>query len=279
MTGLDRAVALLRCPVCRAGSLERPAAGRQLRCSAGHAFDVARQGFVTLSRKPIRHPGDTADMVAARERVLSAGLFAPLSQALVEAAGDAWRTAVDLGAGTGHHLAVLLDAVPQATGVAIDSSKPALRRAARAHDRLAAVGADLTAPLPLVDGAADLAAVVFAPRPAAELARIVAPGGRLFVVVPDVAHLAALRAELGMLDIPDDKVAAVGDALASGFRLEGHHEVAWSSRLTPTKIRDLVAMGPTAFHLDRDEIAARVSRMEAPREVRMQVHLLVLRRA
>jgi 23S rRNA (guanine745-N1)-methyltransferase len=39
------AVALLACPVCGAG-LSAAAAG--VRCAAGHAFDRARQGHVTL---------------------------------------------------------------------------------------------------------------------------------------------------------------------------------------------------------------------------------------
>ena len=56
---------------------------------------------------------------------------------------------MDVGAGTGHHLAAVLDALPDARGIAIDASPAALRRAARAHERAAAVGADAWKPLPL----------------------------------------------------------------------------------------------------------------------------------
>ena len=38
---------------------------------------------------------------------------------------------------------------PDARGIAIDASPAALRRAARAHERAAAVGADAWKPLPL----------------------------------------------------------------------------------------------------------------------------------
>lgn len=66
---LDDVLPLLRCPVC-AAALHR--AGPAVRCPAGHSFDVARSGYVSLL------PGgagtaDTAQMVAARDRFLSAG--------------------------------------------------------------------------------------------------------------------------------------------------------------------------------------------------------------
>ena len=44
---------VLVCPVC-GGGLGLAAAGRSLACSAGHSFDIARQGYVNLYRgKPV----------------------------------------------------------------------------------------------------------------------------------------------------------------------------------------------------------------------------------
>ncbi|MEV1169409.1 putative RNA methyltransferase [Nonomuraea sp. NPDC049784] len=75
-------VEFLVCPVCRAGvRLDADA----LRCANGHAFDVAKQGYVSLlvGNKP---PGtaDSAEMVAARARFLDAGHYAPLQDAVAE---------------------------------------------------------------------------------------------------------------------------------------------------------------------------------------------------
>ena len=65
---------------------------------------------------------DTPEMVEARDAFLRAGHFRPLSVALAEearaaaAAGGvappAAAPVVDIGAGTGHHLAAVLDALP-----------------------------------------------------------------------------------------------------------------------------------------------------------------------
>src|SRR6185503_17875502 len=125
-------------------------------------------------------PGDTPEMVAARERFLGSGHFQPLATALgdlLEHGFAGQGSIVDLGAGTGWYLAALLDRFPDATGIALDVSKPALRRAARAHPRAAAVGCDAWGPLPLRDHVAGAVLNVFAPRNAAEIARVLAPDG------------------------------------------------------------------------------------------------------
>jgi SAM-dependent methyltransferase len=72
----------LACPVC---AREMWSAGDTLRCAEGHAYDVAKQGYVSLlvgSRTP--GTADSAAMVAARAEFLGAGHYAPLADALAE---------------------------------------------------------------------------------------------------------------------------------------------------------------------------------------------------
>ena len=62
---LPEAVAALPCPLCRGPLTDE---GRALRCAAGHAFDVARQGYVSLLAGDARAgTADTPGMVASRE--------------------------------------------------------------------------------------------------------------------------------------------------------------------------------------------------------------------
>ena len=149
---LDAALPLLRCPFC-AGELAR--AGQTVGCPHGHSFDVARQGYLSLLEGDARlGSADSAAMVAARERFLAAGHFDPLAAALAARCeralgGGPEGCVLDLGAGSGTYLARVLEAAPGRTGVALDLSKHALRRAARAHSRIGAVGADAWRPLPL----------------------------------------------------------------------------------------------------------------------------------
>nr|WP_229783712.1 23S rRNA methyltransferase [Pilimelia anulata] len=155
---------------------------------------------------------------------------------------------VDAGAGTGYHLAAVLDALPGALGLALDASKPALRRAARAHPRAGAALADTWSGLPLPDGAAAVLLNVFAPRNPAEFRRVLAPGGALLVVTPEPDHLAELVAALDLLTVAPDKT----DRLAAlpGFAVAGSTAHAAALRLSAAEVGTLVAMGPNAHHAD-----------------------------
>jgi 23S rRNA (guanine745-N1)-methyltransferase len=262
---LRAALLALRCPVC-AGALgaEEPDDGpARLVCRSGHAVDVARQGHVVLVRGGTRLRADTPDMVAARERVLGSGAYDPVTRAVADVLLDADAPdglLVDLGAGTGHHTAAVLDALADRDGVALELSVPALRRAARAHPRLAAVGADLTRPLPLADATVGVVLALFAPLPAVEeLARVSLPGTVLVVVTPEPSHLAALRTALDLLDVPAGKPDRLLERLRPTFepvtRVAVEESVVW----TAEQAADVVAMGPNAWHPSADREAVLTS--------------------
>ena len=132
--------------------------------------------------------------------------------------GPAPATLLDLGGGTGHHLAGVLDRLPDAVGVVLDSSRYAARRAARAHPRAVAVVADTWARLPVADAAVDRVLVVFAPRNGPEIARVLRPDGRLVVVTPAADHLAELVGPLGLLRVDPDKAARLAATLEPHLR-------------------------------------------------------------
>jgi 23S rRNA (guanine745-N1)-methyltransferase len=188
-------------------------------CPAGHRFDVARQGYVNLLLGPAPAAADTPAMVAARELVQAAGHQQAISDALVAAvraavpAGPA-ATVADVGAGTGHHLAAVVEATGAPAGLAIDLSKHAARRAARAHPRIGAIVADVWRGLPVRAGAAAVVLVVFAPRDPEELARILRPDGVLVVVTPTPRHLEPLVEQLGLLQVDENKTAILDRSLS-----------------------------------------------------------------
>jgi 23S rRNA (guanine745-N1)-methyltransferase len=180
---------------------------------------------------------------------------------------------VDVGAGSGHHLAYVLAAPPERTGLALDTSPAALRRAARIHPRVTAVGADAWKPLPLRGGVAALVLSVFAPRNANELARILAPGGALVAVTPTTRHLAELVGPLGLLSVPDEKEDRLDAQLAGGFELAGRRAVEHSMFLTRDEMAQLVRMGPSAWHVDEQSVAERLGSLPEPMTVTMSVTL------
>lgn len=238
---LDR----LACPVCGEG-LDRQ--GGTLRCPSGHSFDVARQGYVNLlAGDAPAGLGDTASMVAARAGFLALGHYASVTAALVEAVGPA-RRVLDAGAGPAHHLAGVVEADPGRRGLALDASKHAARRAARAHPRVEAVVADVWRGLPVRAGSVDAVLDVFAPRHGAEFARVLAPGGALVVVTPTPRHLRELVDTLGLLEVDARKEERLDRELGEHFAERERREVEFGMRLDREALGLLVAMGPSAHH-------------------------------
>jgi 23S rRNA (guanine745-N1)-methyltransferase len=253
---LDDALDLLSCPHC-AGPLTR--SGGSVTCPNGHAFDVARSGYLSLLPGDARvGSADTAEMVAAREAFLEAGHFERLGEAL---GGEAERAlgggagaappgcVLDLGAGTGWYLARVLERLPCRTGLALDLSKHALRRAARAHPRIAAVACDAWRPLPVRDSVAALVLSVFAPRNGPEIARVLRPGGALLVVTPTGRHLAELVERLGLLTVDERKEERLAATLDAHLDLERRVEHEWTLDLAAADVANVVAMGPSARHV------------------------------
>ncbi|MER6755740.1 putative RNA methyltransferase [Micromonospora echinofusca] len=292
-----RIVDRLRCPVCAEPLAEVATGGAgALRCPRRHSFDVARQGYVNLLAGRAPHAGDTAEMVAARADFLSAGHYDLISAALAAAATEAvdgvtaarrlpagahadgtYPLVVDAGAGTGRHLAAVLAALPDAVGLALDVSKPALRRAARAHPRAAAALADTWQRLPLADAGTAVLLNVFAPRNGAEFHRVLDPAGSLLVVTPAADHLAELVGALGLLRVDPAKADRVAESLGGHFTEVAAAEHRRELALTGPEVATLVGMGPSAWHTDPPGLAARVAGLAEPVRVTVAVRLTVWR--
>ena len=282
---LDDVLPYLACPYCGAG-LTRT--GSALHCARGHAFNVARQGYASLlPKKAHGEGGDTAAMVQARTDFLAAGHFADLAAEVADTAAEALAAAaadgagagcvVESGAGTGYYLARVLDALPGRAGIALDRSRYALRRAARAHERIGAVACDVWRRLPVATAAAVLALDVFAPRNGAELRRVLDPAGRLVVVTPQDDHLRELAAALGLLGIDERKQERLAGKLGPYFEPAGQREYRTAIRLGPADTLAAAQMGPAAWHTDQAALAAAVRSLPGPVTATVSVRVSVFR--
>lgn len=249
---LDRVQDLLSCPNC--GSEMVLDAGR-LQCALGHSFDVAREGYVNLLGGAEPANADTTAMLAARRRVQSVGVFAPVAEVVAHLARSR-SPVLDAGAGTGYYLAAALGDEQAAVGVGIDVSKAAARQCARADARIGAVVADVWQRLPVVDRSVGVVLSVFAPRNLGEFVRVLQPDGRLVSVTPRPDHLAELRAAHDLLDVPTGKAEQLVAAAAEFFDLVDTRVVRYRFDASAELARDLIAMGPNAFHTVPAEVDA-----------------------
>ena len=292
---LERALDVLVCPHCRAPLAPT---GTGARCSAGHSFDRARQGYLTLlGGRGRRFPGDTTAQVLARENLVAREHYAAVVESVADLAtetllGVTTPAVLDVGAGIGSYLAAVLDRLeetgadegageratsrpsPRRLGIGTELSVAAAKRLARAHVDAAAVVADTWEALPLADGSVDLVMVVFAPRNVAEFDRVLRPGGAALVVGPALGHLEPLRSEMGMLGVEEDKTGRLA-ADFEGWRQVATRTVDATVVLDRSAAADLVLMGPSGVHLERADIMARLADVS---EARLHVDLRVFRR-
>jgi 23S rRNA (guanine745-N1)-methyltransferase len=254
---LDPILPLLRCPSC--GDALSAADGA-LRCPRRHSFDVARHGYVGLLTGARATSGDDGPMARARRDFLAAGRYAPILAAVAGLAAEADlsgkpATVVDVGCGTGYYLAGVLDALPDAVGLGLDTSGHALRVAARAHERAAAATWDVFRPFPIASERVDVVLDVFAPRNPAEFHRVLRPGGVLVVVRPFGGHLAELRRQITqMVTVDPDKERRLHQALDPYFEAARTVEVEYTTPLARQEAVDLVLMTPSARHVTEAEL-------------------------
>lgn len=233
------------CPRCR--STLRPNGPLSIACENGHSFDVNKRGFLTVLDGRAGIHGDTAEILDAREAFLARGHYAPIADAIVQRLPSGALDIADFGCGTGYYLARALDSRPGSTGLAIDASPAAVTRAVRTTGQPGLV-ADTWSDSPVVTDAADIVLCVFAPRNAAEFARVLRPGGRLIVVTPGERHLEQLRASGLMMGIHPEKTRRLDETLASHFELESRAAISAELVLSPAGVDELTRMGPTGHH-------------------------------
>ena len=230
--------------------------GNCWRCEDGHSFDIARQGYVHLlpvQRKRSRDPGDSKDMVAARQRFLDAGCYKPISDAVNDAvvaavSEDGMQASVfrvlDAGAGEGYYTRRLAEALDERAAVSIvglDISKWAVLAAAKKAKWLSwVVGSN--ANLPVLPGSLDCVLCLFGFPVYDQFHRVLKARGRILQVDAGPDHLRQLREII----YPELKPERPADSSApEGFQLLGTETVRFDLALEePERIHDLLAMTP-----------------------------------
>jgi 23S rRNA (guanine745-N1)-methyltransferase len=119
-------------------------------------------------------------------------------------------------------------------------------------------------------GAVSVALNVFAPRNAAEIARVLTPDGRLGVVAPTHRHLGELVSRLDLLTVAEDKASRVTASLP-GFTVSGQDACEFEMSLGHKEVLALVGMGPSAWHVDAAALREKVEALPAPVRVSASV--------
>lgn len=236
----------LRCPVCK---LDLHLEDRRYVCSAGHSFDLARQGYVNLllsAQRPSKSPGDSADMIADRRAFLDMGFYLPLRDRVLQIL-DSHQTSLerpqrllDLGCGEGYYTAAF--AGDRREVFALDISKPALAIAARRSKNVTWCVGNSRA-LPFHDASLDVVLNIFCRPHEAETQRVLRDDGVLLLAGPGPGHLTELRDVLYEKLIVDDS-HSLANALSKGFVLSHTETLQYSFAMQQPTIAHLARMTP-----------------------------------
>lgn len=244
---------------CPLDGLPLTAGAGALACPKGHSYDISARGYINLlpvQFKKSRDPGDSKSMVAARRRVLSAGLFDPLAAALCEIVNKALETTggdqpllVDAGCGEGFYTARMgaffhertRSSATQVLGV--DISKWAVTTAAKRSRDIAWVVAS-NKRLPLLPGTVSGITSLFGFETWPDWAALQSSGQFVTVVHAGPRHLIELREiiypSLQLHEPPGHESAA-----ASGYKLTEDSACRFEQEsLNADVLMDLLEMTP-----------------------------------
>lgn len=260
-TGLDSGLVTpfmaLACPLDGAALSN---SGSVWQCGHGHSFDVARQGYVNLlpvQNKRSRDPGDSKDMMAARQRFLAAGHYAPVAGAISTAvlAGLPLRqeaSVLDAGCGEGYYLRQLAAAAqgtPCLRLLGLDISKWAVQSAAKQEQNIRwIVGSN--ANVPALDGSLDRVLCMFGFPVYSEFARVLRDDGLLVQLDPGPEHLRELREII----YPSLKPARdARDEVPAGFERVATDTVRYVADIqSGSLVQDLLLMTPHLYRANAE---------------------------
>jgi len=188
----------LACPLDNLALVQKDSSWR---CESGHSYDIARQGYTHLlpvQNTRSRNPGDSKEMIDARQRFLNTSFYQPIANALNKITlKNIPQTAsvLDAGCGEGYYLRQLAaENQPDQTleMIGLDISKPAILSAAKQHKKINWVVAS-NANIPVLSETIDRLICMFGFPVYSEFARVLKPDGKLILVESGPQHLQELR--------------------------------------------------------------------------------------
>ena len=239
----------LFCPICGKPLREYD---RALVCEDRHSFDIARQGYVNLlpvQQKHSKNPGDTREQVLARRSFLESDIYAPICDALIDAAKALHLTGpiLDVGCGEGYYASRLATALG-AELIGLDISKEAVRCAAAKYKDARWLCAT-AAHIPLASGSVQLLTSLFALTLPEEFSRVLSEDGYYFQVLAAEDHLLGLKSII----YPELK-HRVKDTVPElpGFALEKTIPIRFTFTVEGEQVQNLFSMTPHVFRIGKE---------------------------
>jgi 23S rRNA (guanine745-N1)-methyltransferase len=291
---------ILLCPVCKE-SLHANESNKSLSCVNNHSFDRARQGYLNLllaHKKNSKNPGDSQEMVMARQAFLNSDFYRPISDSLNQIIVDsALKISVlkleqpiqvlDIGCGEGYYSQrmhnSLSDHQIEHNLFGLDISKDAVIAAAK-RAKAEALKEDVPSTntsewlvasaidIPLQAHSIDIATCLFTRLMPESYHKVIKQDGFFICVNTGEKHLIELREKLyeEITKAEFDPVKNMGD----DFELVDHQQVSYQNTLSSQQqIQDLLLMTPHNWRTKADKKEALASLEELTVTIDAQIHI------
>lgn len=254
----------MTCPICHS---DLTWDNNQVRCTANHSFDLAKQGYINLA--PNHHEAHyNSELFTARHQIMQdASLYAGIYQAILDlliAKGvdlAQARNLIDLGTGEGTHLHQLAqawqgqvdnqDQMPQFLG--LDLAKDGIGSAAKHYTSALWVVADLSR-LPFKEASIDGALTILSPSNYPALQKVLADKGWMIKIIPGANYLKEMREIiLAEEDQTQDSTASI-EKFQQAFDHFGQTDFKREVPLNSDQMADLVKMTPLMWHASEDQV-------------------------
>jgi len=289
---------ILLCPVCKE-SLQANESNKSLSCENNHSFDRARQGYLNLllaHKKKSKNPGDSQEMVIARQAFLNSDFYRPISDSLnqivVEAALKLSKETLaqplqvlDIGCGEGYYSQrmhnSLSDHQIEHKLHGLDISKDAVIAAAKRakaestltskpvqSEWLVASAIDI----PLQAHSIDIATCLFTRLMPESYHKVIKQDGYFICVNTGEKHLIELREKLydKITKVEFDPIKNMGE----DFELIDQQQVSYQNTLSSQQqIQDLLLMTPHNWRTKAENKESLSSLEELTVTIDAQIHV------
>tara|TARA_B110000211_G_C14017345_1_gene525989 strand:+ start:140 stop:1165 length:1026 start_codon:yes stop_codon:yes gene_type:complete len=291
---------ILLCPVCKE-SLQANESNKSLSCVNNHSFDRARQGYLNLllaHKKKSKNPGDSQEMVIARQAFLNSDFYRPISDSLNQIIVDAALKldasekespiqVLDIGCGEGyysqrmHHS--LSDHQIKHNLFGLDISKDAVIAAAK-RAKAEALKEDVPATntnewlvasaidMPLQEKSIDIATCLFTRLMPESYHKVIKQDGYFICVNTGEKHLIELREKLydKITKVEFDPIKNMGE----DFELIDQQQVNYQNTLSSQQqIQDLLLMTPHNWRTKAENKESLSSLEELTVTIDAQIHV------
>ena len=241
--------ALFSCPICKE-SMEVNEDGFVI-CASRHSFNIAKQGYVNFTVKPITSMYDKS-LFESRQEVIQSGLYDPIQRHIAQYLGNQVHTILDTGCGEGSHLEKISRLLEhEVVAIGIDLSKEGIQAAAKFYEQKIWCVGDL-ANSPFRENSFDCILNILSPANYGEFKRLLKPGGKVIKVVPQSDYLKEIRKQAFA---NSEKESYTNNQTVERFKEQFNNvhqqRMTYTMPLNQDLVPKLLEMTPLGWHLDK----------------------------